>query len=93
MTLVSFLESQILSDQQITEIKDVLIPAVKKSEGKKMILNFAEVEFMSSAFLGLLVRLHKKACELNCQLQLRNLNNKIFKVFQITQLIKVFDIQ
>ena len=59
---------------------------------RKLILNFENVRFMSSAFLGLLVKIHKRVIEMGGHLQLFNLDPKIQKVFEITQLTKVFDI-
>jgi anti-anti-sigma factor len=47
---------------------------------------------MSSAFLGLLVKVHKRVLELNGRLQLYNLDPKIHKVFEITKLVRIFDI-
>ena len=57
-----------------------------------MVLNFANVKFMTSAMLGLLVRVHKKVLERGGQIELRNMDSNIHKVFEITQLTKVFDI-
>ena len=92
VTLVTFNDIQILGEQQINELRDMLIPVIEKDEGKKLVLNFANVQFMSSAFLGLLIRVHKKVCEQGGQLQLCNLDPRIHKIFEITRLTQVFDI-
>jgi anti-anti-sigma factor len=47
---------------------------------------------MTSAMLGLLVRIHKRVGERGGQLELRNLDNNLHKIFEITQLTKVFNI-
>ena len=86
-TFVTFVDERILDDQQIKEIHESLEP-----DDGEMVLNFANVTFMSSAVLGLLVRVHKRVRERGGQLKLRNLDPSLQKVFEITQLTKVFDI-
>jgi anti-anti-sigma factor len=92
VTLVTFEDENILEEQQIRRLERALLPVVRQNEEKRLVLNFQNVRFMSSSFLGLLVKVHKRVVELNGHLQLFNLDPKIHKVFEITQLVKVFDI-
>ena len=92
VTFVTFTEEKILEEEQIKELREALEAVIEKNENKKLILNFANVKFMTSAVLGLLVRVHKKVVELGGKLQLSNLNSNLRRVFEITQLTKVFDI-
>jgi anti-anti-sigma factor len=92
VTIVTFEEENILEDQQIRKLERALLPVVRDSQQKKLVLNFIKVKFMSSAFLGLLVKVHKRVIEAGGSLQLYNLDPKIQKVFEITQLVKIFDI-
>lgn len=92
VTFVTFTAERIVDEQQIRELQESLLTVVEKNEDRKLILNFSNVQFMTSALLGLLVRVHKKVCELKGQLQLSNLDPNLYKVFEITQLTKVFDI-
>ena len=92
VTFVTFTEEKILDEEQIRELREALEAVIEKNEQKKLILNFANVKFMTSAVLGLLVRVHKKVVELGGTLQLSNLNSNLQRVFEITQLTKVFDI-
>jgi len=92
VTLVTFEDETILEEQQLRELERVLLPIVRQNEEKRLVLNFENVEFMSSSFLGLLVKIHKRVIERGGHLQLFNLDPKIYKVFEITQLVKVFDI-
>ena len=92
VTLVTFEEENLLEEQQIRRLERALLPIVRQNENKRLVLNFQNVRFMSSSFLGLLVKVHKRAIELGGHVQLFNLDPKIQKVFEITQLIKVFDI-
>ena len=92
VTIVTFEEENILEDQQIRKLERALLPVIRNNQQKRLVLNFAKVKFMSSAFLGLLVKLHKRVIEAGGHLQLYNLDPKIQKVFEITQLVKIFDI-
>lgn len=92
VTLVTFTDERIVDEGQIRELQEAFRAVIEKNEDKKLVLNFANVTFMTSAVLGLLIRIHKKVCESGGRLQLSNLDPNIRKVFEITQLTKVFDI-
>jgi anti-sigma B factor antagonist len=92
VSIVTFDDENILEEPQIKRLEQALLPVVQENEERKLILNFENVRFMSSAFLGLLVKVHKRVIEMGGHLQLFNLDPKIQKVFEITQLTKVFDI-
>jgi len=92
VTIATFADASILEDMQIKELEKALLPVVERNEDKRLVLSFENVRFMSSAFLGLLVKIHKHVIEAGGSLQLYNLDPKIYKVFEITQLIKIFDI-
>lgn len=92
VTLVTFKDENILEEQQIRKLERALLPIVRQNEQKRLVLNFQNVKFMSSSFLGLLVKIHKRVIEAGGHLQLFNLDPKIHKVFEITHLVKVFDI-
>ncbi len=91
-SIVTLIDENILEDVQIKKLEQALLPVVKKNEERKLILNFENVRFMSSAFLGLLVKIHKHVIEAGGHLQLYHMDPKIYKVFEITQLTKIFDI-
>jgi len=92
VTIVTLNDERILEEEQIREIQESLQPVIEKNGEKTLVLNFINVMFMTSAFLGLLIRTHKKVCELGGRIELRNLDPRIRQVFEITQLTKVFDI-
>ena len=92
VTLVTFADERIVDEDQIRKLQESFQAVIEKNDNKRLILNFANVKFMTSAFLGLLIRIHKKVCESGGRLQLSNLDSNIRKVFEITQLTKVFDI-
>jgi anti-sigma B factor antagonist len=92
VTIVTFEEENILEEQQIRRLERALMPVVRDNDSKRLVLNFERVRFMSSASLGLLVKVHKRVVEQGGHLQLYNLDPKIYKVFQITKLTQIFDI-
>lgn len=92
VTFVTFTEERILAEEQINELQESFKEIIEKNQDKKLILNFTNVKFMTSAVLGLLVRIHKRVCELDGKLQLSNLDSNLLRIFEITQLTKIFDI-
>lgn len=60
---------------------------------RRVLLNFAEVEFLNSTVLGKLITLHKKLRSAGGELKLCSLQTQILDIFAITRLDRVFDIQ
>ena len=65
------------------ELQRVLMEYYSK-EGFHLILNFAGLEYVSSAGLRVLLMIHKKASELNGKMVLRVVNPEIREVFEMT---------
>lgn len=91
-TFVTLQETHILEENQIKELEESIMPLVEEAGSGKLVLNFANVQFMSSSFLGLLVKIHKRISEQGGNLALYKVNPSIYKVFEITNLTKVFQI-
>jgi anti-sigma B factor antagonist len=63
------------------------------SEGKKrIVLNMADVKYIDSAGLGMLVAAHVSAKTQGAALHLSNLGNKFHDVLQLTRLLTVFSV-
>ena len=92
VTIVTLTEERIVDEEQIKELQKSFGPVIEKNQDKELILNFVNVKFMTSALLGLLVRIHKKVRELGGRLRLSNLDSNLRKVFEITQLTRIFEI-
>ena len=58
----------------------------------KILLDFANVEHLSSAALGMLINLQKEVDKQNGTLKLSDINPQIYEVFVITKLNKLFQI-
>jgi anti-sigma B factor antagonist len=92
VTIVTFTEERIVDEEQVRGLQESFGPIIEKNQDKELILNFVNVKFMTSALLGLLVRIHKKVRELGGRLRLSNLDSNLRKVFEITQLTRIFEI-
>ena len=91
-TIISFTDEKILEESDIKALQDSIMSVVEQTERIKLILDFGNVQFLSSAVLGLLIRLSKRIYEHDGQLKLCNITPKIFEIFKITRLTKTFDI-
>ena len=91
-TIVSFVDEKILEEMDIRALQDTIMSVIEQTERINLILDFGNVRFLSSAVLGLLIRISKRVYEVEGRLKLCNINPKIYEVFKITRLTKIFDI-
>jgi anti-sigma B factor antagonist len=91
-TVLAFTDEKILEENDIKSIQGSIMSVVDETKGGNIILDFGNVKFLSSAVLGLLIRISKKIYEQNGQLRLCNINQRIYEVFKITRLTQIFDI-
>jgi anti-sigma B factor antagonist len=90
--VVEFTNNRILDEANIKEIGDGLSGLIEEGASPKLLLDFATVDHLSSAALGMLINVNKKVKERNGQLRLTNIKPQIFEVFVITKLNKLFRI-
>jgi anti-sigma B factor antagonist len=93
VTVVRFVDRKILDETNIQELGTELFKLVEVEKRKNLLLNFANVEFLSSAALGKLITLDKKVKTNGGRLKLSNIKPEIYEVFAITKLNKLFDIK
>ncbi len=91
-TIVTFTTEKILEEKDIQALQETIVSIIEQTEQISLILDFCNVKFLSSAVLGLLIRVSKKVYERDGQLKLCNINPKISEIFKITRLTKIFDI-
>lgn len=91
--VVYFSDSSILDESTMQSLGRDLMECVDRCEDQKLLLNFENVRFMSSAMLGKLVALSKKCKEQEVKLKLCSITKDIMQVFQMTKLNKVMDIE
>ena len=92
VSVVEFVDKRILDEQNIQLIGDQLFELVDDLGKKKLLLNFANVEYLSSAALGKLMTLNKKVKQAGGELRLANIKSEIREVFSITKLDKMLKI-
>jgi anti-sigma B factor antagonist len=89
VTVVTFTDRKILDEEKTEAIGDQLSSHVDQGR-KTLVLNFANVQHMSSAVLGTLITLRKKVLAAGGKLVLCAIDPQIFEVFKITGLDKQF---
>jgi anti-sigma B factor antagonist len=93
VTIVTFVDSKIIDEAEIQEFGQELYDLVEREGRKKIVLNFANVEFLSSAALGKLIGFDKRVKQHGAELVLSNIRPEIYEVFAITKLTKLFVIK
>ena len=91
-TIVAFTDEKILEDMDVRALREAVESVVEQAPGIHLVLDFRHVRFLSSAVLGLLIRISKKVYEREGQLRLCNIHPGIYEVFKITRLTNVFEI-
>ena len=90
---VIFIDTERLLDgPAIDQCYREIIEVLEKTEEKHALLHFGRVTFMSSAALGMLIRINKKCAEYKIMLKLCNIAPDIRQVFKITGIDKVLEI-
>ena len=90
--LVQFKDKKILDDTVLDEIRTEVTQLIGKASGPDVLLDFSNVEFMSSAMLGLLGQPHRKISSGHGRLKMCSIRPEILTVFKITNLDKLFSI-
>ena len=90
--VVDFVENKILDEANIAEIGQQLTALVEAKDRPKVLLDFHNVEHLSSAALGLLINVNNRVKNQSGQLRLANIKPQIMEVFEITKLNKLFKI-
>jgi anti-sigma B factor antagonist len=93
VSVVTFVDSKIIDEAEIQELGQELYDLVEREHRKKIVLNFASVEFLSSAALGKLIGFDKRVKQHGAELMLSNIRPEIYEVFAITKLTKLFQIK
>lgn len=89
--VVYFQDVSIIDEARIAGLGEELLELVK-SENEKIIVNFENVSFMSSAMIGKLIHFSTRCKEEKLELRLCNINDNVMTVFTLMNLEKVFKI-
>jgi anti-sigma B factor antagonist len=90
VVIVNFQDASLLDSGQLEAIGTELYDLVDNKNRRKLILDFAKVQFMSSSALGVLITLRKKATAIKGDVVICGLRKDLTRVFEITNLIKMF---
>lgn len=92
ITRIKFLDRNILEEANIQQIGDEISSLIEHQNNPKLLINFENVEHLSSAALGTLITINNKVRQKGGQLRLSNIDSQIYEVFVITKLNKLFQI-
>jgi anti-sigma B factor antagonist len=87
VTIVTFINPKVVLD-----VRGPLYDLVEKEGHKRLILNFENVSFLSSAPIGVLIQLKKKAEAVGGIVRFCNVAPDILDVFRMTSVDRLFDI-
>ncbi|HEY7116057.1 MAG TPA: STAS domain-containing protein [Tepidisphaeraceae bacterium] len=90
--VIDFIESKILDEANIADIGQQLTALVEAKDRPKLLLDFHNVDHLSSAALGMLINVNNRVKQQSGQLRLSNIRPQIMEVFEITKLNKLFKI-
>lgn len=91
-TVVTFVDEKILEEMDIQALRESIMSVIEEGGRINLVLDFCNVRFLSSAVLGLLMRISKKVYEQDGRLRLCNISSRLYEIFKITRLNKIFDI-
>src|SRR5438445_5387324 len=92
INVVEFTENKILDEMNINDIGQALADLISTRDQPRLMLDFANVDHLSSAALGMLINVNNSVKQQNGQLRLANIKPQIMEVFEITKLNKLFKI-
>ena len=92
VTTVTFTDRKILDEKNIQTIGEQLFSLLENPYRRKILLNFTNVEYLSTVAFGKFITLQKKLRVAGGRLVLCNIHPEIYDVFEITKLNKLFEI-
>ena len=89
---IDLLDRNILEESYIQTIGVEIGQVIDDNAVPKLVINFGHVEHLSSAALGALININNKVLEKGGQLRLSNIDPRVYEIFVITKLNKIFQI-
>lgn len=89
---IGFVDRNILDEGNIQQIGDEVLALIEQEPNPKLLIDFENVDHLSSAALGTLITINTKIRAKDGQLRLANIAPQIYEVFVITKLNKLFQI-
>ena len=85
-----FQDVRIIEESRIESLGQELLDLVRDKSKVRIVLNFQNVSFMSSAMIGKLISFGKKCKENGVALRISNITENVAEVFKLMRLEKVF---
>ena len=85
--VLTFQDTQITGDELADAIREELLAALDHFGPTRLVLDFANVQYLSSAGFRPLLGLHRKITERGCRMMFANLHPDIAEVFTVTRLL------
>lgn len=91
--VVKFKDQKVMDPARIETMGKELMSLVKESDSEKMLINFDNVSFFSSAAINKLIVLEKRVRAQGGQIRLSNLRPEVRDLFSYTNLDSMFEIK
>jgi len=91
--VVQFTTSRILDQSNVQQLGEEFDELLDKHQLKNIVVNFQNINYMSSAVMGKLVQLYKKLKKSGGELRLTNINANIYEIFEIMRFDQLFEIR
>ena len=93
VSVVKFIDERMIEPAQIEKLGSELMDAVSGDDGDRVVINFENVCFFSSAAVSKLLVAEKRIRSQGGRLRLSNLRPEVHDVFHLTNLDSVFAIE
>ena len=93
VTIVRFRDPRVTDPMEIEDMGRQLYHALEHKNCAKLVLDLSPVEFLSSATIGKLISLHRKAKGCKAALRLCGLQKGVHDIFHLCNLDRVFDVR
>ena len=90
--LIEFTDRRIVDHDSISQISQQLTALLQRRPGMRFLIDFSDVEHLSSSALGFLVTFARRVADTDGQLKLCGIHPQIYEAFVITRLNQVFEI-
>jgi anti-sigma B factor antagonist len=82
-----------LDEEALSQIHDQLLALADEASASALLLDFGNVDYLTSTALGTLVSLHKRLRTRGRQMTVGNLRPQVYEVFAVTRLDELLDLR
>lgn len=82
-----------LTDENVLSLETLLASLADRTAGRQLVLDFSNVELITSTALDALVRLHLRLRDSGGGLAVRDLSDNVYEVFEVSRLVNLFDVR